>query len=140
MSQDTPGKKHGLSRPIEVIRAELLKDPDTKRIAKAVGMDLEAYVELVLEYAQDKDKQPVLQVMSDAEARAKGFEPKTPEEAAQVIISAVKGEGGATQEFEKSEFQASSSPKGPALSGDSAHGEVPKGNPDLADEVKKGRS
>lgn len=143
MTQDTPGKKRGLSRPIEVIRAELLKDPDTKRIAKAVGMDLEAYVELVLEYAQDKDKQPVLQVMSDAELRAKGFDPHTPEEAAQVIISAVKGEKAQpapSQEFQKSEFQPSPSAKGPALSGDSAHREVPKGNPALADEVKKGRS
>jgi hypothetical protein len=66
MSQDSsPGKKRGLTRPIEVVRAELLKDADTKRIAKAVGMELEAYVELVLQYAQDKDKEPVLDVVED---------------------------------------------------------------------------
>jgi hypothetical protein len=119
MAQDTPpGKKRGLSRPIEVVRAELLKDPDTKRIAKAVGMELEAYVELVLEYAQDKDKQPVLQVVSDEELRANGFNAPSSEDVAKVLISAVKGEPGANKEFEKSDFKASTTPKGPSLSGE----------------------
>lgn len=119
MAQDTPpGKKRGLSRPIEVVRAELLKDPDTKRIAKAVGMELEPYVELVLEYAQDKDKQPVLHVVSDEELRANGFTPPTAEDVAKVLSAAAKGELGVNQEFEKSDFQASAGPKGPSLSGD----------------------
>jgi DNA-directed RNA polymerase specialized sigma subunit len=122
MSQQdaAPGKKRGLTRPIEVVRAELLKDPDTKRIAKAVGMELEAYVELVLQYAQDKDKQPVLNVVEDEELKAKGFKVVSQEEAAQLLVAAAKGElGGPTQEFEKSEFQASKGgPKGPSLSGE----------------------
>lgn len=118
MSQEaTPGKKRGLTRPVEVVRAELLKDADTKRIAKAVGMELEAYVELVLQYAQDKDKEPVLDVVSDEELRAAGFNPPTPEEAAQMLISAVKGEGHG-QEFEKSEFEAAKGAKGPSLTGE----------------------
>ncbi len=113
------GKKRGLTRPVEVVRAELLKDPDTKRIAKAVGMELEAYVELVLQYAQDKDKEPVLNVVEDEELKAKGFPVVSQEEAANLLIAAAKGElGGPTQEFEKSEFQAAKGPKGPSLSGE----------------------
>jgi len=141
MSQDTaPGQKRGLKRPIEVVRAELLKDPDTKRIAKAVGMELEAYVELVLQYAQDKDKEPVLNVVSDEELRAAGFNPPTAEDVAKLLVTAAKGEMGVHPEFDKSEFQASSGPKGPSLTGGSTAGEIPKGNPNLADQVKKGRT
>jgi hypothetical protein len=126
MSQDTAaGPKRGLKRPIEVVRAELLKDADTKRIAKAVGMELEAYVELVLQYAQDKDKEPVLNVVEDEELRANGFNPPTAEQAAQVLIAAAKGELGVNQEFQKSDFQAASAKKGPSLSGDSSSGSVP---------------
>jgi hypothetical protein len=117
MSEEaSPGKKRGLKRPIEVVRAELLKDADTKRIAKAVGMELEAYVELVLQYAQDKDKEPVLSVVSDEELRANGFNPPSPEEAANLLIAVAKGELGVTQDFQKSEFEAPGGPKGPSLS------------------------
>lgn len=121
MSQDTAaGPKRGLKRPIEVVRAELLKDADTKRIAKAVGMELEAYVELVLQYAQDKDKEPVLNVVEDEELRANGFNPPTEKQVADVLVAAAKGELGVNQEFQKSDFQASSAPKkGPSLSGES---------------------
>jgi len=119
MTQETPGKKRGLKRPVEVVRAELLKDADTKRIAKAVGMELEAYVELVLQYAQDKDKEPELHVVSDEELRANGFNPVTAEEAANMLIAVAKGEMGVSQEFQKSEFESSGGPKGPSLTGDS---------------------
>ncbi|MFL5347458.1 MAG: hypothetical protein ACJ8AT_21955 [Hyalangium sp.] len=134
MSQDTAaGPKRGLKRPIEVVRAELLKDADTKRIAKAVGMELEAYVELVLQYAQDKDKEPVLDVVEDEELRANGFNPPTEEQVAQVLIAAAKGELGVNQEFQKSDFQAASTPKkGPSLSGES----IPVATPP-ADSAKK---
>jgi hypothetical protein len=116
MSQDTP--KRGLSRPIEVVRAELLKDPDTKRIAKAVGMELEAYVELVLDYAQDKDKEPVLKVVADEELHAAGFKTMTNEEGAKLLIKAAKGELGVNEEFEKSEFTDGKAAKGPSLTGE----------------------
>jgi hypothetical protein len=119
MSQDSAaGPKRGLKRPIEVVRAELLKDSDTKRIAKAVGMEIEAYVELVLQYAQDKDKEPELDVASDEDLRAAGFNPPSAEDVAKVLISAANGTLGVNQEFEKSEFKAGTSPKGPSLTGE----------------------
>jgi hypothetical protein len=119
MSQDTaPRPKRGLKRPVEVVRAELLKDPDTKRIAKAVGMELEPYVELVLQYAQDKDKEPEVHVVSDEELKKNGFNVVTAEEAGKMLVSIAKGEFGVDQSFQNSEFESSSGPKGPSLSGD----------------------
>ncbi len=103
MSQNTP--KRGLKRPIEVVRAELLKDKDTARIAKAVGMELAEYVELVLSYAQDKDKEPMIKVVSDEELHAAGFKTMTNDEAAKLLIKAAKGELGVNEQFEKSEFE-----------------------------------
>ncbi|WP_224371549.1 hypothetical protein [Hyalangium versicolor] len=140
MSQDTaPRPKRGLKRPVEVVRAELLKDADTKRIAKAVGMELEAYVELVLQYAQDKDKEPVLDVATDEDLQANGFSTPSAEDVANFLIKGAKGELGVNQEFEKSGFENSKGPKGPSLAG-SPTGEVPKGDPSLMDQVKKGRN
>lgn len=130
MSQDTAaGPKRGLKRPIEVVRAELLKDADTKRIAKAVGMELEAYVELVLQYAQDKDKEPVLQIVEDEELKANGFSAPSTEEVAKFLIQGAKGELGVNPEFDKSEFQSAKNTKGPSLTG-----EIPQSDPN------KGRS
>ncbi len=140
MSQETPpGQKRGLKRPIEVVRAELLKDHDTQRIAKAVGMELEAYVELVLQYAQDKDKEPMINVAPEAELRAAGYNPPSNEDVARLLVKVAKGEMGVNEEFEKSEFQAGTAPKGPSLTGGDG-GQAPQGNPELMDQVKKGRS
>ena len=119
MSQETPGKKRGLKRPVEVVRAELLKDADTKRIAKAVGMELEAYVELVLQYAQDKDKEPELHVVSDEELKKNGFNVVSPEEAANMLVAIAKGEFGVDQSFQNSEFESGKGPQGPSLTGES---------------------
>lgn len=115
MSQDANRPKRGLKRPIEVVRAELLNDADTKRIAKAVGMELAEYVELVLKYAQDKDKEPVLAIVSDEELQANGFKTPSNDDVAKLLVTAAKGELGVNQEFEKSEFSDEKSPKGPAL-------------------------
>ncbi|MDY7231342.1 hypothetical protein [Hyalangium rubrum] len=136
MSQDTP--KRGLKRPVEVVRAELLKDPDTKRIAKAVGMELEAYVELVLEYAQDKDKQPMIKVVEDEELHAAGFKTLTNEEAAKLLTKAARGEMGVNEEYEKSEFSQGKAAKGPSLTGGAGSSEGLKADPSLQDQVKKG--
>lgn len=116
MSQETPAKpKRGLKRPIEVVRAELLKDADTKRIAKAVGMELEAYVELVLQYAQDKDKEPELDVADDADLKAAGLSTPTADEVAAFLIKGAKGELGVNEELDKSKFESGKPNKGPAL-------------------------
>ena len=65
-----PMKK--LKRPVEEVRAELLADPATQSIAKRLGLELEVYVEKVLHFAQNPEKQPVFNVMPDGVARANG--------------------------------------------------------------------
>jgi hypothetical protein len=128
MSQPSATPKRGLKRPVEVVRAELLKDPDTARIAKAVGMELKDYVELVLEYAQDKDKEPMIKVVSDEELKANGFKTMSNDDAAKLLIKIAKGELGVNEEFDKSAF-SSGEARGPAARG---------GSEFQADQPKKG--
>lgn len=120
MSQNTPTR--GLKRPIEEVRAELLKDKETARIAKTVGMELEEYVELVLKYAQDKDKGPVVKVVEDEELKAAGFKTMSNDEAAKLLIKVAKGELGVNEEFDKSEFTPGGPKKPSGGSGGSGFG------------------
>ncbi len=147
MSQENANKpKRGLKRPVEVVRAELLKDPETKRIAEAVSMKLEDYVELVLKYAQDKDKEPELAVVSDEELRKNGFNPLSAEEAADILIKGMKGElPGSVPDFDSSKFVQDKGGAGkPALG--ASGGQAPTGPQDpaaqkaLQDQLKRGGS
>ncbi|AKQ65144.1 hypothetical protein A176_002056 [Myxococcus hansupus] len=87
-------QKPRLKRPVENVRAELLADPDTQRIAKSLDMELEAYVELVLDYAQNPDKEPTLIVAPDEELRAAGYNPPSTQDVANFFIAAANGELG----------------------------------------------
>jgi hypothetical protein len=146
MSQENAEKpKRGLKRPVEVVRAELLKDPETKRIAEAVSMKLEDYVELVLKYAQDKDKEPEIAVVSDEELRKNGFNPLSAEEAADILIKGMKGELPGTVDFDSSKFvQDKGSGGKPSLN--ASQGQAPTGPQDpaaqkaLQDQLKRGGS
>ena len=73
------GKRIAPSRPREVVRDELFADPHTKQIADSLKMDLNKYVELVLDYAYNPDKEVVLKVASDEDLRAAGYDPPSPE-------------------------------------------------------------
>jgi hypothetical protein len=120
MSQQKPR----LKKPVEQVRAELLADPDTKRIADSVNMELKAYVELVLDYAQNPDKQPVLSIASDEDLRAAGYEAPTPEDVGNFFIAGAKGELGiAGTQFTKSGFDSAPAP-----------GATGKGKPNLTGE------
>ncbi len=147
MSQENaPKPKRGLKRPVEVVRAELLKDPETKRIAQAVSMKLEDYVELVLKYAQDKDKQPELAVVPDAELRKNGFNPLSTEEAANILIKGMKGElPGSPPDFDSSKFTQSKDSAGKPNLGASqsqapAAPQDPAARKALEDQLKRGGS
>ncbi len=145
MTQENANKpKRGLKRPVEVVRAELLKDPETKKIAEAVSMKLEDYVELVLKYAQDKDKEPELAVVSDEELKKNGFKPLSSEEAANILIKGMKGElPGSPPDFEASKFTqdkgAAGKPSLNAPQGQSATGpQDPAAQKALQDQLKRG--
>lgn len=154
MSQENAaGKpKRGLKRPIEVVRAELLNDSDTKKIAAAVNMKLEDYVELVLKYAQDKDLQPELNIVPDEELRKNGITPVTSDQAADIIIRGMKGElPGSAPDFDNSKFEQKAAGGKPALTtpdpaspSASAQPSAPVGPQDAAarqamlDQIKRG--
>lgn len=74
------GKRTLPTRPREVVRGELMADPNTKKIATSLKMELEKYVEMVLDYAYNPDKEVVLNVVPDEELRAAGYDPASPEE------------------------------------------------------------
>ena len=140
--QPSPGKKVALKKPVEQIRAELLVDADTQRIAKAVNMELEAYVDLVLDYLQNPDKEPQLKVSPDEALREAGYEPPSAEDVANFFIAGARGELNiAGSGFLKSEFSEGPSTAGkPSLSGESAAkpGAAPAANPELLNQVKRG--
>ena len=61
-----------LKRPVEEIRAELLVDPATQGIASKLGIPVEQYVEKVLDYAQNPEKQPQLNLLPDGVVKSEG--------------------------------------------------------------------
>ena len=143
MSQQKPR----LKRPLEQVRAELLADSDTQRIAQAVGMELEAYVELVLDYARNPDKQPVLAVASDEELRANGYEPPSAEDVANFFIAGARGELGiGGPQFHTSEFTSGPATDAgkPSLTGESRQAPLvpddPEKRQELLNQLKKGGS
>ncbi|QSQ21600.1 hypothetical protein JY651_41585 [Pyxidicoccus parkwayensis] len=146
MTQENANKpKRGLKRPVEVVRAELLKDPETKKIAEAVSMKLEDYVELVLKYAQDKDKEPELAVVSDEELKKNGFTPMSTDEVATLIVKGMKGElPGSPPDFEASKFTQGKSAAGkPSLSPQQEQASAPQdpaAQQALLDQLKRGGS
>lgn len=101
------GKRTKPSRPREVVKAELLADPHTRTIAESIKMPLEKYVEMVLDYAYNPEKEPVLTIAPDDQLREAGYEPPSGESvgrwlrgAAQIIASKIAG-----NQVHKSEFK-----------------------------------
>lgn len=133
-----------LKKPIEKIRAELLEDADTKRIARAMGVEVEAYVEMVLDYLQNPEKEPVLKVASDEELRAAGYEPPTTEEIGNFFLAGARGELGlGGPDRSKSGFDAGPSTAGkPSLQGTEGQQQVRAEDPEkqkqLLEQLRKG--
>jgi hypothetical protein len=133
-----------LKKPIEKIRAELLEDADTKRIARAMGMELEPYVEMVLDYLQHPEKEPVLKVASDEELRAAGYEPPTVEEIGNFFLAGARGELGlGGPDLNKSGFDSGPTTAGkPSLQGTEGQQQLRSDDPEkqkqLLEQMRKG--
>lgn len=108
MTQETTERKRKLKKPIEEIRAELMKDPHTARIAKAVNMELAPYVEKVLEYLEYPDRKPVFNVADEADARAAGYNPPGEKEIHDLFAAVVNGDLDPANKYQKSGFDAAS--------------------------------
>ena len=54
-----------LGRSAAVIEADLMKDPETAAIASELGLSVEEYVTMVMDYAKNPDKDPQMEVIPD---------------------------------------------------------------------------
>jgi len=139
MSQQKPRKKF----TPEEIRAKVLEDPDSKRIAKAVGLELAAYADMVVDYAMNPDKEPQLQIASDEELRNAGYNPPSAEDVGKFFLAGARGELGLeTVRHDQSAFDSTPNGAGkPSLSGD--EGQQPATvdsakSQELMEQVRKG--
>lgn len=132
----TPQKK--LTKPIPELRAELLVDKDTLRIAKALKMKIEDYVELVLEYVQNPDKEPEMYIADDEELRKLGYEPRTSEEVNEGLTKIlVEGINEELKYADASDLGTPAAGAGNKLTGSGAHAEPIKSRDNLFDLPKK---
>lgn len=65
MSDEMGREKGKLGMPEHIARQKLLEAPETKEIAEALGVELEAYVDRVLFYAKNPDVDPEFNVVPD---------------------------------------------------------------------------
>jgi hypothetical protein len=110
-----------LKRPVEEVRAELLADPHTRGIAEKLGMPVAAYVELVLDYAQNPEKKPEFDLIPEGEAKARGV--ATTEEVRGWFEAVAAGKVDLREPHERDDFQQS--PEGGRTKAPVELGEVP---------------
>ena len=84
--------KRSLGAPLEVVRQQLMEDEDTISIAKSFEMPLEAYVEMVLEYALDPDKEPEITLLDDEVQQTHGEKLPTQHEVMKWLEQVASGE------------------------------------------------
>lgn len=84
--------KRGLSRPVAVVRDELMNDPNTHELAKTLGVEVEEYIDLVIEYAQNPEKEPELYVIEEEDALEEGIEIPTYKEVGDWLKAIESGE------------------------------------------------
>jgi len=63
-------KKRSLGKPISQVREDLRNDPNTIAIVKHMGVDIEEYIDMVIDYGQNPDKEPELDIAPDHELKA----------------------------------------------------------------------
>ena len=78
--------------PLAIARKNLREDPQTAAIAKELGVDVEEYIEQVLEYAQNPDKEPELELLDDEAAQDLGPEAATMDEVVSWLEAVESGE------------------------------------------------
>jgi hypothetical protein len=83
----------------EALREQLMNDPDTRAIAKNLGVELEAYVAQVVHYVTNPEEEPSFYVASDEDMRSIGWEPPDPDAIGKYLIEtvAVQKAAGATE-------------------------------------------
>lgn len=68
-----PNASNAAARPSEAdIRQRVMTDPNTHDIASMLGMPLEQYVAMVIDYALHPERQPCLNVLPEEEVKRQG--------------------------------------------------------------------
>jgi hypothetical protein len=101
-------KKPGLGMPVEVARQQLIDDSETQELAKTFGVTVEEYADLVLEYAQNPDKQPELHVIDDEEWQESGVDAATTADVRTWFQGVIDGDIDLTPEHQKINDRVSS--------------------------------
>jgi hypothetical protein len=66
-----------------------MDDPDTRGIAKNLGVDLKDYVNQVVHYVMNPKEEPTFYIVEDDDLRSMGLEPPDPEAIGRHIIDAL---------------------------------------------------
>lgn len=92
-------KKKKAPKDPEALRKQLMDDPDTRGIAKNLGVELKAYVDQVVHYVMNPKEEPSFYIVEDEDLRAMGLEPPDEDAIGRHIIDAlaVSNAAGATE-------------------------------------------
>ena len=88
----TEKPKRSLGAPLEVVRQQLMEDEDTIAIAKSFELPLEKYVEMVLEYALDPEKEPEIILLDEEVQQTHGENLPSPHEVMNWLEQVASGE------------------------------------------------
>jgi hypothetical protein len=80
------------NRPIEEIRAEIMKDPDVREQARIMDIELEKYVDKIIDYARNPHKPAQVKITPDAVLKKRDPTIPTTEEIKTHLEKIVSGE------------------------------------------------
>ncbi|QSQ14810.1 hypothetical protein [Myxococcus landrumensis] len=106
MSGENTAEPKKLRRPVAELRAELLENPDVKEQARLLKVDVAAYVEKILDYAQHPDKPAQLTITPDEELKAQYPNAPTVDEIAAHIEKIRTGEVAISRAHQRDGFSS----------------------------------
>ncbi|AGC46296.1 hypothetical protein MYSTI_05008 [Myxococcus stipitatus DSM 14675] len=106
MSGENTAEPKKLRRPVAELRAELLENPDVKEQARLLKVDVAAYVEKILDYAQHPDKPAQLTITPDEELKAAYPDAPTVDEIANHIEKLRTGEVAISRAHQRDGFSS----------------------------------
>jgi hypothetical protein len=122
----------------EQIRAEVKADPNTARIAKALGVPLDEYVERVVHYAVNPNDEPEIEVLPDEALKEQGYEPPSYEEMVDFVVDQVETLSG-LKRARSGYAEAGEEPVDLGGKPAESEEELPEGSPELLEELKRRR-
>ena len=98
-------------RPAAEVRAELLQSEQTKELAKTLGIGLEDYVDKVMVYYENPEKEPMIYLAPEAQLKAAGYDPPSEKDILDYLGKVDRGEVDLRPGHMKDGFAAAEKPK-----------------------------